>query len=206
MAMGKRKPSTSQSTTGNGNGNGNGGSAGPGGGGPDGGGSTTGLPLSLPNTPRGGTFYQVSAGDLEVGGDPLEAIASMMLYSEPATRDANVTVVANCIAASDWNSYFYGGDTAAAFEPQNPNALNALQKGNWPFLATGDGPTMPPSQRQSYGAIWLPDIVRGGGLRAAGGGESVAPVTCANLNPPRSLLDSLGGIVPEWAKPKGPQA
>lgn len=203
LAMGKRKPSTTQSTTGNGNGT----TGGPGGG-TQGGGSTTGLPLSLPGTPRDGTFYQATEADLEHGDDPLESLASTMLYGQPLARDANVETLANCLANSDWNRHFYGDDVAMAFERQNPNALNALKNGNWPMLVTADGPTVPPSQRVSYGVLWLPRIVRAGGniAFAAGGADTPAPISCADLNPPQALLNSLDGVTPDWAKQKGPQA
>ena len=203
LAMGKRRPGTSQSTGGSG---GSGTDGGPGGG-SQGGGSTTGIPLSLPGTPRGGTFYQVSAIDLS-GDDPLERIASKMLYGKVDVRDANVETLADCIADSDWNSYYYGDNAAMAFERQNPSALTAVKNGNWPVLATADGPTMAPSQRANYGTLWLPRTVTStGNVASRAGAASPAPISCADLNPPKALLDSLGGVTPDWAgPPKGPQA
>jgi len=202
LAMGKRKPATSQTATGS---SGGGGSTGGPGGGSQGGGSTTGLPLSLPGTPRGGTFYQVTSGDLDYD-DRLKQIAYDMLGD--SASPANVETLAACIANSDWNSHYYGDDADAAFDTQNPNALNALKNGNWPMLVTADGPTMAPSQRVSYGTLWLPRIVRSAGnITFAGASPSTpAPISCADLNPPQALLNSLSGATPDWAKQKGPQA
>lgn len=219
VALGKRRTSAGGDQSGNGGttgngGGGNGGTTGNGSGGNGGTGVQLVVPLSQPGAPMPGTFYPVSSADLEVNRELIDAVASMALFDTPTMVAQQVAAYAKCINRSDWNRYYYGvadtGNTVVdgmsaslAFDKQNPDALKALEGGRWPTKYMAFGPTIPPSQRNKFGLLWLPSIQES--VTARGMGVPPDQIVCSpsGLNPPSSLLSKLSGTAPPWAQQGG---
>lgn len=168
------------------------------------------LPLSEPGKPRPGTFYPITAVDLEANRDPVEALASLTLFGVPTMVSALVRDYAECQNRSDWNRYYFGRPSDApvavdgmstdlAFQTSHVDMQVFLENGRWPYRAQGQGPIIPPTQRRHYGLYWLPALQGAG--RFAGVEAGPTQIICpeVGLNPPQSVLDQLAGVAPPWA-------
>lgn len=173
MAFGKKGSGSSQAAGGNGNGGGGngGGNGGGGNGGSTGNGALDlGSYLSERGAPVPGTFYPVSAVDVERG---IRGIASQAIFGTRTMSAAATNTYAVCVNDSDWNGWLYGQESDAmwaasgveatlALQPINPDALFAVTSRHWPvpygavMAALATGTVDPPKPSGEYGLLWLP--------------------------------------------------
>lgn len=217
MALGKKGSTAESTTNGGGDANGNGGTTG------NGKGTTGDLDLgnylSLRGMPVPGTFYPVSAVDVEGG---IRGIASQAIFGTRTMSAAATNTYAQCINDSDWNGWLYGEESEAqwaasgveallALQPINADALFAIRKRNWPvphghvMAALATGTAQPPTPSGEYGLLWLPPSELTTNPDFPGQAGTVeCPVGQwgdgrSTKDPPPAILNHLTGTRPDWA-------
>jgi hypothetical protein len=172
--------------------------------------------FSAPGAPRGGTFYPITAADLDVSRHPLEGLASLALFGNRTTVSGQVRAYAQCFNSVGWNRWYYGLDSQApwaveglsadgAFEADNFDAMLALRERRWPAraeaLAPGEfGPPAPTPGATKFGLPWLPPFKLhpiGLFMEVVCPDPAEWPEGGSTLDPPPQILAALG-VRPPW--------